>query len=100
MGIQQKAGSPQCRLASLAISGANASDFSIIGAPVLPVSIGTGSSLTLTIRFNPSAAGPRVATLTVGTSDPANPSVVVALSGTGLLPAVQTSSNTLTYPRR
>jgi hypothetical protein len=84
-------------LTSLTIGGTNAGDFSIVGAPTLPVSIGTASSLTLTVRFNPSAAGLRVGTLSVSTSDPAHPSLAVALTGTGLLPAVQTSADALTY---
>lgn len=90
-------GSCSLSLGSASIAGANASDFSIVGAPALPVSIASGSSLTLTVRFNPSAAGARSGTLQVGTSDPANPSESVTLSGMGLVPAIQTSAAALVY---
>jgi hypothetical protein len=88
-----------CGLAlnALTVGGANAGDFSVVGAPTLPVSIDTASSLTLTLRFNPSAPGARSGSLTVATSDPLHPSLNVALSGTGLIPAVQTSANQLVF---
>jgi len=83
---------------SLAITGPNAGDFSIVGAPALPIAIGSGSSLTLTVRFNPSAPGPRgPAVLTIGTDDPVNPSTPVTLTGLGLIPAIQTSAPNLMY---
>ena len=90
-------GSCALSLSSLSITGPNAGDFSIVGAPGLPVSIANASSITLTVRFNPSAAGARSATLLVGTTDPLNPSKSVALTGTGLVPAIQTSAAALNY---
>ena len=90
-------GSCALSLTSLSITGPNAGDFSIVGAPVLPVSIANASSLTLTVRFNPSAAGARSATLNVGTSDPVNPSKTVALTGSGLVPAIQASAAALNF---
>ena len=76
------------RLTSLTVGGTNASDFSVVGAPALPATIGAGSQLDLTVAFDPSADGTRTATLTVGTSDPANPSQVVSLTGKGLLSGI------------
>ena len=73
---------------SLPITGTNASDFSLVGAPSLPVTIGAGSHLDLTVKFDPSADGARFATLTVNTDDPDSPSLPVSLSGTGLLSAI------------
>jgi photosystem II stability/assembly factor-like uncharacterized protein len=70
---------------SLPITGPNASDFSLVGAPSLPATIGAGNHLDITVKFNPSADGARSATLTVNTSDPTDPSLPVSLSGTGLL---------------
>ncbi len=84
-------------LSSLAIVGANVGDFSIIGVPPLSVSIAAASSLTLTLRFNPTAPGSRSATLNVGTNDLVNPTVNVSLTGAGLIPAIQTSAASLTY---
>ena len=90
-------GSCTLNLVSLAVAGTNAGDFTIIGVAGLPVSIANGSSLTLTLRFNPSAPGTRSATLSVGTSDLVRPSVTVALAGAGLIPAIQTSAASLAY---
>jgi len=70
---------------SLPITGPNASDFSLVGAPSLPTKIGAGNHLDVTVKFNPSADGARSATLTVNSSDPSDPSLPVSLSGTGLL---------------
>ncbi|HEX6795842.1 MAG TPA: choice-of-anchor D domain-containing protein, partial [Casimicrobiaceae bacterium] len=91
-------GSCALNLTSLTISGPNSSDFSVVGAPTPPVAIANGSSLSVTIRFNPSALGLRTATLSIGTSDPVNPSQSVALTGRGLIPAIQASSDSLVYP--
>jgi hypothetical protein len=84
-------------MSSLSIGGTNPGDFSIIGAPAVPVSIAAASSLTLTLRFNPAAPGSRSATLNVGTNDLLNSTVVVTLTGTGLIPAIQTSALSITY---
>jgi hypothetical protein len=85
-------------LTALAISGPAASDFAVVGAPALPVSIGPGATLTLTVRFNPSASGVRNGSLDITTSDPVNPNVSVSLTGLGLVPAILTSSSSLVFP--
>jgi hypothetical protein len=41
-----------------------------------------GASLTVTVKFTPVAVGPSNGTLTIKSNDPANPSAVVALTGT------------------
>jgi hypothetical protein len=88
--VTNQASCAQCdlKLTSLSIGGTNASDFTVVGAPSLPATIGAGNHLDLTVMFNPSADGPRTATLTVGTDDPASPSQVASLSGNGLLSAI------------
>jgi hypothetical protein len=82
---------------SLPITGPNASDFSLVGAPSLPTKIGAGGHLDVTVRFNPSADGSRAGTLTVNTDDPVNPTLPVSLSGTGLLSAIGTLPNPITF---
>jgi hypothetical protein len=84
-------------ITSLALSGPTASDYAISGAPVLPLSIGAGSSVTLTVTFNPRAAGLRNATLSIGSSDPITPIATVSLTGQGLVPTILTSAPSLTY---
>jgi len=82
---------------SLPITGPNAGDFTVVGAPALPKTLPANGSLNLTIRFNPSGGGLRTATLTVNTDDPLAPSRTVSLSGTGLLPSVSASPNPLIF---
>jgi hypothetical protein len=94
---------PLCDLTvtALTIGGANAGDFSLVGAPTLPYTIAAGNSLALTVNFNPSLGGPRNATLTITTTDPVTPTLVVTLSGTGLKPAIglnPTASAGLIFP--
>ena len=84
-------------MTGLAISGPNAADFAVVGAPTLPFTLGAGNAVNISVRFNPSAGGLRTATLTISTDDPFNPSVVVALDGTGLKPAIDAAPATLIF---
>jgi len=66
-------------ISSLTVSG---SGFSIVSPPTLPAVVSPGSSVTLSLRFAPTSAAAASGTLTVA-SDASDPSVSVALSGTG-----------------
>jgi hypothetical protein len=85
-------------ITSLPITGPQASDFTLVGAPSTPFVIGAGNHVDLVVRFNPSAGGIRNATLTVNSDDPSNPSIAVALTGEGLLPAITSAPGTPTSP--
>ncbi len=66
------------------LTGANAADFAqtnTCGASVAPT-----VSCTISVTFTPAAMGARSATLAVKTNDPVNPTVNVALTGTGIAP--------------
>jgi hypothetical protein len=82
---------------SFALGGPAAADYSLVGAPSVPLTIGPGSVVTITVRFNPSAAGERNATLTIGSSDPAHPSATVSLTGLGLVPAILAQPGTFAF---
>jgi hypothetical protein len=84
-------------LNSLSITGPAAGDYSIVGAPTLPLTIVGGSSVTITVQFNPTASGTRNAALTIGSNDPSQPSVNVSLTGEGLVPTILTQPNSLAY---
>ena len=88
--ITNQSSCPLCdlRVNSLVIGGANPSDFSLVGDPATPFTIGAGNSIEISVRFNPTLSGLRTATLTINTNDG---NVVVQLSGTGLIPAVSPS---------
>jgi hypothetical protein len=50
----------------------------------LPVTLNTGQSLTLNIQFDPTVAGAATGTVTIISTSVTNPTIVVALSGTGV----------------
>lgn len=69
--------------ASLTVSAVTSLNPRFTATPAAPFNIGAGSSQTVTARFTPSAAGAQTGSLTLSSSDPARPTVTVALSGTG-----------------
>jgi hypothetical protein len=64
----------------VSLSGANAADFSVTSQPVSPVN--AGGNTTFTIRFDPSAAGVRAATVSIDNNTAGNP-FTFAIQGTG-----------------
>ena len=88
--VSNQASCVQCdlQLTGLGISGPDAGDFSVVGAPTLPATISAGNHLDLTLQFNPSSDGLRHAILTVDTDDPANPTLQASLTGRGLLSGI------------
>jgi photosystem II stability/assembly factor-like uncharacterized protein len=85
-------------ITSLPITGAQAGDYTLVGAPATPFTIGAGNHVDLTVRFNPPLDGTRNATLTVNSDDPANPVLPVSLTGQGLLPAILPAPGTPASP--
>jgi FtsP/CotA-like multicopper oxidase with cupredoxin domain len=79
-----------------AVSGTNAVDFARVdgctAAPVAP-----GASCTISVVFTPSAGGARAARLTIATSDPVNPSLLVLLTGTGVAPIATLTPGVLPF---
>ncbi|MFT3794761.1 choice-of-anchor D domain-containing protein [Flavobacterium sp.] len=69
-------------IGTLTLTGANATDFSIITAP--PATLAAGASTTFVIRFDPSAVGLRVATVNIVNNDPNENPYTFAISGFGL----------------
>lgn len=68
---------------SIAISGVNASEFTFENLPTMPQTLASGASLTLTVKFNPSAVGVRLATLKIQSNDVDELVYSFALQGTG-----------------
>ncbi len=85
-------------VSSATFSGPNASDFTLVGAPSGSFTVPAGGSVTLTVRFDPSAPGARSATLSIGSNDPSNPTTAVPLTGTGLIPGVGIAPASLVFP--
>jgi len=82
----------------LTVTGANPGDFAASSPVSLPATIAPGSQITLSVAFDPSAPGPRGATLLVGTDDPFAGTLGVPLSGTGLVPALGFLPTSLVFP--
>ncbi|MGL5097602.1 MAG: peptidylprolyl isomerase, partial [Planctomycetia bacterium] len=82
------------------ITGANASDFSITSQPTSS-SVTAGANVRFTVRFNPTAAGERNATIVVNSNDPDEPVYTIAIRGTGaaapLRGAVEDADFTIGY---
>ena len=74
-------------LAGLALGGTASGDFALVGTCANGATVAPGGTCTLQLTFAPTAVGARSGTLTV-TSNAANGSPVVALSGSGVQYAI------------
>jgi len=81
--IENKGTSP-LNVSNIAFSGSNAADFTLYGAPSFPVSIAANGSQSITVQFQPAAAGARKATLTIANSDSDEGTYDFAVMGTGV----------------
>ena len=73
----------------LTISGLSFSngDWSLVGAPALPATLGQNGTLPLTVRWTPSGAcAPCTGNLLVASNDPDAATLAVALAGIGVVP--------------
>jgi hypothetical protein len=82
-------------ISSITITGVNAGDFSQTNT--CGTGIAAGGNCTITFIFSPMAAGSRTATLTM-TDNAAGSPQTVSLSGTGLVPVVNISPSTVSFP--
>jgi HYDIN/CFA65/VesB family protein len=92
--ILSNTGTADLTLNSLTTTNA---DFQASSPVSLPATIAPGSSITLSVDFNPSAPGSDAGTLFVNTDDPANPTLSVSLTGTGLLPGITFAPSSLVF---
>ena len=74
------AGSSQVQVSSVSIAGD--AELALGGFAGLPARLGPGESLTVPVVFQPVEIGQYMATMTVGTDDPARPSVTVPVVAT------------------
>ncbi len=71
----------------ISFDGTNASEFTIDNAPTFPLTITTGTSQTITVKFAPTAVGLRKATMVIENNDFDESEYEVAIQGVGLNPA-------------
>jgi hypothetical protein len=92
-------GSAELDFTSIAVTGANAPDFTLGGSCAVGTGLPPGSGCTVTVVFMPLAVGARSATLSLA-SNASNGSASVALSGTGTAtaaPAVTLSPSSVAF---
>src|ERR1035437_5734343 len=87
-------GSGDLNVTSVAVSGANASDFTQTNN--CGSSVAAGTNCTISVTFKPVAAGTRTATVIVADSAPTSPQTV-PLSGTGDAPVASVSSSSMAF---
>lgn len=68
---------------TLTLGGAAPGDYAVTPPSALPLTIPQGSFADVLVTFDPTMSGSRLASLTIGSNDPAMPSRVLSLSGTG-----------------
>lgn len=87
-------GAGTLNISGINFSGVNASEFTVVGAPTLPLSIATGATQTISVRFAPMASGSRNATIHIVNSDVNETNYDFALSGTGIeIPEINLQGN-------
>lgn len=85
------AGTADLVVDSLAVEGAGAGQFQVIGgAP--PFGLGPGETQPLTVQFVPGAEGPQSAVLTLFSNDPDEPRLALALRAVTLAPRLALSA--------
>ncbi|MBV9086798.1 MAG: choice-of-anchor D domain-containing protein, partial [Acidobacteriaceae bacterium] len=89
-------GNANLTITSLTVGGLNASEFAI--SPTSLPAIAPGTSANVNVAFTPASTGARSATLTIVSNG--GPAQVVALSGTGALPAISLSPGSLGFGSR
>jgi hypothetical protein len=82
--VIQNTGTGTLTLTRIAFTGTNAADFTLTGAPTLPLVIGPGTNQTISVQFTPSAAGLRTATLEVNSDDADETLYDFSLQGRGM----------------
>jgi hypothetical protein len=91
-GALTLSGSPK-----VAVSGANAADFTVSAQPTSPVA--AAGSVTFQVTFDPSAAGVRSATLSIANDDASENPYDFAIQGTGAsAPEINLVGNTVSIP--
>ena len=81
--VIQNTGNDTLVINSIAISGTNASEFSVVGAPAFPINIPAKGNQNISIQFSPTALGLRTATVKIGNSDFNENNYTFNLQGSG-----------------
>ncbi|MDQ3858089.1 MAG: choice-of-anchor D domain-containing protein, partial [Actinomycetota bacterium] len=72
-------------VSSVTLTGTSPGQFQIVDPPSLPATVAPGSTLALSVAFNPTTTGPMGAILRIADDDPDTPQTDVKLRGLGTL---------------
>ena len=90
----QNTGSANLSVTAIGFTGTNASEFTLISGPTLPLTITAGNSETINVKFAPLAIGTRTSTITITNSDSDEGAYDFSLQGTATaVNGVQSSSD-------
>jgi len=67
----------------ITFSGTNSTDYNLNPSVTFPLTVSVGTPKTVTVVFDPSVAGPSMASMDIASNDPANATKSVTLTGTG-----------------
>jgi len=81
--VIQNSGLGNLSITGINITGVNASEFTLIGAPAFPFTVAPSGSQTLTIQFMPTAAGSRSAQVNISNNDIDETLYSFVIAGTG-----------------
>ncbi len=81
-------------VSSFSVTGANASEFTLVTPPSTPFTIAANASTTLNLQFLPTAAGTRSAVLNINNNDFDESTYNFKVEGTGTLSTVGIKQNT------
>ncbi|HKF51101.1 MAG TPA: choice-of-anchor D domain-containing protein [Candidatus Acidoferrales bacterium] len=90
-------GSAPLAISSISVTGANTGDFPETNTcPTAPATVAINGTCTISVRFQPTATGPRSAAVSVSDNANASPQTV-ALTGTGTAAGVTLTPSSLTF---
>jgi len=88
-------GTAPLTITGITIGGTNAGDFA--RTTTCGATLAAGATCTISVTFAPTAAGARTASVAIASNDPVNPTLSVALTGTGTAPTAGVAPTTLTF---
>ncbi len=71
-------------ITKMEVKGLNASDYSFVNVPVLPLSISSNGSQSFTVKFSPGLKGLRTASIVIGSNDVDEMEYTFSIQGTGI----------------
>ena len=77
-------GPASLKVSNITFTGANASEFTLVGAPTFPLTLAANATQTITVKFAPTAIGLRNAMLNINSNDFDESNYAVALRGVSL----------------